>query len=156
MTSLGNIFGYIFPALVVSIAVVLLCFYLHVKRKRALQDITVPTQHDRSSSIQVIPLSGRQEEVDRHTNRLPPPYSTVDLPPPYSLFDPKLWSAWPGGPPPAYEMYPITLPLEPHHWSTPEGPPPPPPPPRPPPPPPPSTLPRPQSSPPAPTVQNPH
>ncbi|XP_077406028.1 uncharacterized protein LOC144037972 [Vanacampus margaritifer] len=115
-----NIFQYLFPSLVVSIAVVLLCFYLQAKKKRAAYDVTVATvQEDSGVSIQAISLGGGREVAERHYDTLPPRCSTNDLPPPYSLFDPKLASAWPGGPPPAYEMYPITLPVAPHHWRTP-------------------------------------
>ncbi|KAM7370989.1 hypothetical protein PAMP_010495 [Pampus punctatissimus] len=76
-------------------------------------------QDDSTVPIQTISLPDHQEEVEsgeRCYDRFPPRYSAVDLPPPYALFDPKLTSIWPGGPPPAYEMYPITLPLAPHHW----------------------------------------
>ncbi|XP_077359124.1 uncharacterized protein LOC144005087 [Festucalex cinctus] len=114
-----NVFQYLFPCLVVSIAVVLLCFYLHAKKKRAAYDVTMATvQEDGSSSIQTISRVEGQEVAERHCDRLPPRYSTTDLPPPYSLFDPKLTGIWPGGPPPTYEMYPITLPLAPHLWRT--------------------------------------
>ncbi|KAF1374056.1 hypothetical protein PFLUV_G00245300 [Perca fluviatilis] len=122
MTVVVNIFQYLFPALMLSIAVVLLCFYLHTKKKRAAYDVTIPTpQDDNTSSVYTISLSEDQAEEDRCYDRFPPRYSTVDHPPPYSLFDPKLTSIWPGGSPPAYEMYPVTLPLAPHYWMTPTG-----------------------------------
>ncbi|KAM4624021.1 uncharacterized protein ACJ7VT_004976 [Polymixia lowei] len=114
-----NIFGYIFPVLVVSVAMVLFCFYLRAKKKREAYDVTAPTRRERPSSISVIPLSGRREEDVRRTDSNPPRYSTVDPPPPYSLFDPKSRTVWPGGPPPAYRMYPITLPLAPRLWPAP-------------------------------------
>ncbi|CAK6964095.1 hypothetical protein PFLUV_G00245300 [Scomber scombrus] len=118
MSTVANIIRYISPALVVSICLVLLCFYMHAKKKRRAYEVSLPTPDDRAVSIHTISLSDDQEEVERRYDRFPPRYSTVDPPPPYSLFDPKLTSVWPGGAPPAYEMYPITLPLAPHHWVT--------------------------------------
>ncbi|KAG7226375.1 hypothetical protein INR49_013786, partial [Caranx melampygus] len=118
MSEILNIFRYIFPVLVVCIAVVLLCFYLQAKKKRATYDVTIPmTQDDNTPSV-VHTISLEEEQ---HYDRFPPRYSDVDHPPPYALFDPKLTNVWPGGAPPAYEMYPITLPLAPHHWTTPTG-----------------------------------
>ncbi|KAK9530981.1 hypothetical protein VZT92_012451 [Zoarces viviparus] len=123
MTVAVNIVQYLFPALIVSLAVVLLCFYRHAKKKRAAYDVTIPTPHGDNSSSVLYTVSYPEDraEEDRHHDRLPPRYSTVDHPPPYSLFDPKLTSVWPGGSPPAYEMFPITLPLAPHHWTTSTG-----------------------------------
>ncbi|TNN74653.1 Abl interactor 1 [Liparis tanakae] len=102
-----------FPALVVSIAVVLLCFYRHAKKKRAAYDVTVPTPRDADSSsvLRTVSRPEHPAEEPRSYDRLPPRYSTVDFPPPYYLFDPSVW-------PPAYEMYPMTLPLAPHPWTT--------------------------------------
>ncbi|KAK5850643.1 hypothetical protein PBY51_001504 [Eleginops maclovinus] len=118
MTQVGNVLPYLFPGLVVSIAVVLLCFYMHGKKKRAAYDVTVPTSQE-DNRLYTIPLSEEQAEEETHYDRFPPRYSTVDLPPPYSLFDPKVASIWSDDPPPVYEMYPITL--SPHHWMTPAG-----------------------------------
>ncbi|KAK2820758.1 hypothetical protein Q5P01_023717 [Channa striata] len=118
-----SIFQYIFPVLVLSIVVVLLCFYLQAKHKRSSYDITSQaTQVDNPSSV-VHTISLEEDLADVNIRDiLPPRYSTVDHPPPYSLFDPKLTNVWPGGPPPAYELYPITLPLAPHHWMFSTGP----------------------------------
>ncbi|XP_077482892.1 uncharacterized protein LOC144093347 [Stigmatopora argus] len=119
-----NIFQYVFPSLVVSIAVVLLCFYLHAKKKRAAYEVSAASVPEESAiAIQIIARAQTQAAGEQHYDRRPPRYSTMDFPPPYSLFDPKLTSVWPGGSPPAYEMYPITLPLAPHHWRTPLRPP---------------------------------
>lgn len=70
-----------------SIAVVLLCFYMHAKKKRATYDITTPTLQDdnTSSEINTISLPDYQAEEDTHYDWFPPRYSTVDPPPPYSL-----------------------------------------------------------------------
>ncbi|XP_028332940.1 uncharacterized protein LOC114481994 [Gouania willdenowi] len=117
MTSVVNIFQYIVPILAVSIAAVLLCFYLHTKKKRSSYDVSTPSQEDTPSVLRTVSLSEDQAAVDRCYDGVPPRYSTVEAPPPYSLFDPKLTNVWPGGPSPAFEMYPITLPLAPHFWS---------------------------------------
>ncbi|KAM7381880.1 hypothetical protein PAMA_012639 [Pampus argenteus] len=94
MTNVVNILQYLFPVLVVSIAVVLLCFYLHAKKKRAAYDITLPTMQDDTSTVPIQTISSEhpsehQEEVER----FPPRYSTDDLPPPYALVrEPRLQS----------------------------------------------------------------
>lgn len=68
--------------LVVCIAVVLLCFYLLAKKKRAMYDVTTPMTQDENtpSAVQTISL-----EEEPHYDRFPPRYSDVDHPPPYSL-----------------------------------------------------------------------
>ncbi|CAB1457676.1 unnamed protein product [Pleuronectes platessa] len=114
MTEVLNIFQYIFPVLVVSIAVVLLCFYVHAKNKRAVYDVTTPTTQDNNPAA-VNNIVSSEDEEDRHYDRLPPPYSSLDHPPPYSLFDPVLASLWPADSLPALGMYPIMLPLASHH-----------------------------------------
>lgn len=43
----------------------------------------------------------------------------ISLNAPVLQFDPRLTAMGPGGPPPAYAMYPIILPLAPHHWGAP-------------------------------------
>lgn len=70
-----------------SIAVVLLCFYLQAKKKRAAYDITTTaTQGDNAASAHnAVSLEEDAVEVNRHHDRLPPRYSTVEHPPPYSL-----------------------------------------------------------------------
>ncbi|KAK1881856.1 Pentatricopeptide repeat-containing protein [Dissostichus eleginoides] len=118
MASVRNILQYLFPGLVGSIAVVLLCFYMQAKKKRAAYDVTVPTPHD-DNRLFTISLSEDQAEEETQYDRFPPRYSTMDLPPPYSLFDPKITSIWSDDSPPAYEMFPITP--SPHHWMTPAG-----------------------------------
>ncbi|KAG7507730.1 hypothetical protein JOB18_042925 [Solea senegalensis] len=115
-------FQYIFPALVLSIAVVLLCFYMHAKKRRAAYDVSRPTAGDDNTGAEhSAAMSG--EDTDADVNRcydtFPPRYSTVDHPPPYSLFDPKLTGIWPADLLPAYEMYPIMLPLASYQWMTP-------------------------------------
>lgn len=79
--------SYRFPVLVVAIAVVLLCFFLHAKRKRAAHDVTTPTTQDgnASSVLHTISLPEDQADEDRRYDRAPPRYSTMDPPPPYSL-----------------------------------------------------------------------
>ncbi|KAM6951049.1 abl interactor 1 [Aplochiton taeniatus] len=74
-----------FPGLVVAIAVTLMCFYLHVKKRRAAYDVTAPPRRS-PSSIWAIPSFDR--EADEGEDRAPPRYSTVEPPPPpYSLFE---------------------------------------------------------------------
>ncbi|KAL3051254.1 hypothetical protein OYC64_001510 [Pagothenia borchgrevinki] len=86
MAPIGNILQYLFPGLVGAIAVVLLCFYMQAKNKRAAYGVTVPTPHD-DNRLSTISLSEDQAEEETQYDRFPPRYSTVDLPPPYSLFD---------------------------------------------------------------------
>ncbi|XP_077959930.1 uncharacterized protein LOC144408033 [Gasterosteus aculeatus] len=116
-----NICQYVFPALVVSIAAVLLCFYVRARRKRTAVATAPPPGAGSPPGLSTVSRPDGQTDEERHYDRFPPRYSTVDPPPPYSLFDPKLTGVWPGGSPPAYEMYPITLPLAPHHWATSTG-----------------------------------
>lgn len=66
-----------------AIAVVLLCFYLRFKIKRAPCDVATPTDGNTSAVLRTISLHEDQAE-DRH-DRFPPRYSAVDHPPPYSL-----------------------------------------------------------------------
>lgn len=113
MSTAGNLLQYVFPVLIVSIAVILLCFYFFAKKKRGSYDVPVPPVQDERRTV---PLP--EDGADVFNDSPPPRYSSVDPPPPYSLFDPKLTNVWLGGAPPAYEMYPITLPLAPHHWTT--------------------------------------
>ncbi|XP_054605085.1 uncharacterized protein [Nothobranchius furzeri] len=115
MTEIQNIIQIVFPVLVIVVASILLCFYLLLKKKREQCDT------NRSMQVQAISPSGYRVEEDTHFDPFPPRYSIVVCPPPYAMFDPKLTNVWPGGPPPPYEMYPITLPLAPH-WMTPAEP----------------------------------
>lgn len=75
------------PVLVLSIAVVLICFYIQAKKKRASNDLTMPTtQVDNTSSmLYTISLGEEQAHVNILYDRFPPRYSDVDHPPPYSL-----------------------------------------------------------------------
>ncbi|GLD57545.1 abl interactor 1-like protein [Lates japonicus] len=68
-------------------AVVLFCFYLHAKKRRAAYDVAIPVTQDNSTSsgLHTISVEEDQIEVNRHFDRFPPRYSTVDHPPPYSL-----------------------------------------------------------------------
>lgn len=107
MTTEGHLLQYILPALAVSIAVILLCFYHYSKKRRGSYDVT--------------PLPDSGSEVVVVFNRVPPGYSTSDPPPPYSLFDPKLTIVWPGGAAPPYEMYemyPVSLSEAPCLWTS--------------------------------------
>lgn len=114
MTSSANIFPLVFPALVVCLAVILVCLYQYARKKRAAYDLAIARQQDENTSIAVftISLSEDQAEMDRHD--IPPPYSPLGDPPPYALFDPKLTSVRPVDSLPAYEMNDIT----PHHQMT--------------------------------------
>ncbi|KAM8889390.1 uncharacterized protein ACB058_009134 [Synchiropus picturatus] len=105
---------YILPSVGISLALVLLCLYLYAKKIRATSGTRPP---ENPPSIWTIPWLEHREEDDVGHDRLPPPYSTVDQPPPYSLFDPKGTGVRPLSPPPAYEMYPIPLPLDSPHWT---------------------------------------
>lgn len=68
-----------------AIAMVLLCFYLR-KIKRAPRDVTTPTTQDGNTSAVLHTISLPEDQAeDRHDDRFPPRYSTVDHPPPYSL-----------------------------------------------------------------------
>lgn len=120
MTEAVNILQYMFPVIVLAVAGILFCFYIHAKKKRAEFNVAILMQDDINSSSP-ISLSEDQAEVDTRYDSDPPRYSTVDFPPPYSLFDPRLTGVCPSSPPPAYDMYPIMLPLAPHYWTTPTG-----------------------------------
>lgn len=75
------------PFLVLSIAVVLICFYLLAVKKRVLNDLNMrSTQVDNTSSVlQTISLGEEQAHVNTRHDTFPPRYSDVDHPPPYSL-----------------------------------------------------------------------
>lgn len=75
-----------FPVLVMVIGLVFLCTYLNLKKRRASHATTSPAQDGNTSTgLHPIPLPEDQAEEDRHYDRVPPRYSTVDHPPPYSL-----------------------------------------------------------------------
>ncbi|KAL6095236.1 uncharacterized protein ACO6RY_16479 [Pungitius sinensis] len=116
-----NIFQYVFPVLVVSIGVVLFCFYVRTRRKLAAAAMATARGDDSPPGPWTVSSADGRTDEERHYDRFPPRYSTLDPPPPYSLFDPRLTGLWPGGSPPAYEMYPITLPLAPRRWATSTG-----------------------------------
>lgn len=73
--------------MVMAIAVVLFCFYLYVKRKRASSNVSIPTIQDgnTSSDFHTVSPSGSRADEHQLCDRFPPRYSTVDHPPPYSL-----------------------------------------------------------------------
>ncbi|KAJ0060198.1 hypothetical protein NL108_004052 [Boleophthalmus pectinirostris] len=101
MTTAEHLLQYILPVLVVSIAVVLMCYYHYSKKRRGSYDVTTPPLRVHTA---VQPEDGAEMVV--FITNVPPGYSTTDPPPPYSPFDPKLSFVWSGGEPPPYEMYP--------------------------------------------------
>lgn len=74
-----------FPASVVSIVVVLFCFYIHAKKKRETYDVTTPTAEGDNTIPQHLTVSVEVDEENRCYDIRPPRYSSVDSPPPYTL-----------------------------------------------------------------------
>lgn len=96
------------PSMSMGLLLVMMCICLLMKKRGDSYDVTTAGQGGAVSLPE-----------DSPHDRFPPHYSTVDQPPPYSLIDPKLTIIRPDSPPPPYEMFSISLPLDPHHRSTP-------------------------------------